>query len=112
VTAQDGLPGEKGRHYTLMLSCPLPNHTIPAHRVTDILPHQAMVNSTIAGLDREIGPMSHDDHTLFGRSFVVFGHGELRARVKTAAAAILDCPNAFDLALGEPPPPHDQGLKW
>jgi len=37
---------------------------------------------------------------------------ELGKFVETPAAAFLDLADPFDSALREPPPRHDQGLKW
>jgi hypothetical protein len=73
-----------------------------------------MVNAVIDVLHGEIGTMADDDQTLtLPCGFLaVFGNDEPGALVETLAAAVLYLSDALYLALGEPSPRHNQGLKW
>jgi hypothetical protein len=71
-----------------------------------------MAHTAIGVLDGEVGAVADHYQTFLRRLFLGAGQCKLGALVEAPAAALLDLSDAFDLALGEPPPRHDQGLKW
>jgi hypothetical protein len=71
-----------------------------------------MAHTGIGVLDGQVGPVADHHQTFLHRVIPGAGQYKLRALVETPAAMLLDLSDAFDLALGEQPPRHDQGLKW